>query len=117
MTMKKNNDLINEFQALDPKSMNMDKIKEVKTKYKSLFAKAIIAKVEKAQAKKDTTANQAKPTKELKAVKNSFKYPFILHIAGRNIETDYIFEPGKEYTENRSAWPCLSINTMILRER
>lgn len=27
----------------------------------------------------------------------SFKYPFILHFAGKNVETDHIFEQDKEY--------------------
>lgn len=48
---------------------------------------------------------QAKYKKQLKsyAEKNSekkYKYPFTLHLAGRNMETDHIFEEGKEYSES-----------------
>lgn len=42
--------------------------------------------------------------------KAKYKYPFILHQAGRNLEIDHIFENDKEYTSEE-------IRSMLLRHQ
>lgn len=42
---------------------------------------------------------EAKKAEEEEAKKNpKYKYPFVLHYAGKNIDTDLMFENGQEYT-------------------
>ncbi len=55
------------------------------------------ATLEEIQALEKKYKKQLSPAKE--KVDKKYKYPFIMHIAGRNIETDHIFEAEKEYTE------------------
>lgn len=42
-------------------------------------------------------ADKIKKDKEKEAKNPKYKYPFIIHLAGRNLETDHIFEENKEY--------------------
>lgn len=47
----------------------------------------------------EETKPKAKEKKENKEVKK-YTYPFIMHIAARNIDISHVFEEGKEYSED-----------------
>lgn len=74
--LEANDELQADIDSID--SLEMKGLNELEKKYSKQLKKA------------------SKPKKE-EVIK--YKYPFILHLAGRNIETDHIFEEGKEYTE------------------
>lgn len=44
-------------------------------------------------------SQKEKPVKKEKEPEKTYDYPFILHFAGKNIETDHIFTPGEKYKE------------------
>ena len=50
-------------------------------------------------AKNALIKKQEKAKKEKAVVK--YKYPFVIHFGGRNIEADHIFENEKDYTEEQ----------------
>lgn len=61
------------------------------------------AKQPKSKTKKEGNndeSNETEINKEEKNVKTKHTYPFIIHYAAQNINTDHIFENGKEYTED-----------------
>lgn len=85
-----------------------NKYKELLKKVDSMNAEEVAAvEAEIAPDYKKVTdfekKEEAKKRKEKKPVpveEKKHKYPFVLHIAGRNIETDHIFENGTEYKES-----------------
>lgn len=60
--------------------------------------------VEEAKPKEKVKSKVKEPKKEKKkegakkSTSSKYKYPFIMHIAARNIDVSHIFEEGKEYT-------------------
>lgn len=51
------------------------------------------------KAKEKKEKKEKKENKENKEVKK-YTYPFIMHIAARNIDISHVFEEGKEYSED-----------------
>lgn len=70
-------------------SMSLDEIKSVEEQIKPAYD--VVQKEKREKAIQETKKNA-----EQKIAK--YKYPFILHFAGHNIETDHIFENEKAYT-------------------
>lgn len=67
---------------------------------KDYINKIFDEKKSKIDAENNKRKEAAKPKKKTEPKKETkYKYPFTIHFAGHNIETDHIFEEGKEYTE------------------
>lgn len=76
-------------------NMTLEEIKDAEEKYAEVFKES--EKVEKEKQDRLQKERKAKAAKAAEAKK--IKYPFTMHIAGKNIETDHIFEEGKRYEE------------------
>ena len=80
----------------------IDKIKSLPMK-RDYIKSQIDEDKRKVDAENNKRQEAAKPKKEVKQKKEEnktikYKYPFKLHFAGHNIETDHIFENEKEYS-------------------
>ena len=70
-----------------------EELESIYSKYKEQIAAA--------QSKKQEAEKKAKEAKKKEAdakANPKYKYPFVIHYAGRNVDTDHMFEHGQEYT-------------------
>lgn len=86
---------------------NLDYYKDLLNKVNKLSLVEIqkINEVENETFKMVKTAKTSFEKKQEKIKKDKsiskYKYPFIVHFGGRNIETDHIFAEGQSYTEEQ----------------
>ena len=73
-----------------------EEVEKIYSKYKDQVE---TAKKEKLEEEKKAKAAKEKAAKD--AANPKYKYPFIIHYAGRNIDTDHMFEHGQEYTADQ----------------
>ncbi len=91
-------DAATNYEKLQIKAAKLETTLPTKKEYISKELNSRKLRVEHENRKREESAKPIKPKE--KAKPKTYKYPFILHFAGQNIETDHIFENGKEYEES-----------------
>lgn len=91
-------DAATNYEKLQIKVAKLETSLPTKKEYISKELKSRELRVKHENRKRKESAEPIKPKE--KAKPKTYKYPFILHFAGQNIETDHIFENGKEYEES-----------------
>lgn len=76
---------------------SIEEVKKIESEIEEDYQKMLKYKKKEAKNKVENKKVESKPKEENKQKK--YKYPFIIHLAGRNLETDHIFESDNEYTE------------------
>lgn len=71
----------------------IESVENIFNKYKPTFDQ-----IEKEEKEAQKVADEAKKKAEEAKKNPKYKYPFVIHYAGRNIPTDHMFEHGQEYT-------------------
>ena len=92
---KDNNSLNSDMVALQS-ATSKEEVEKIYFKYKDQIE---AAKKEKLEEEKKAKAEKEKAAKD--AANPKYKYPFIIHYAGRNVDTDHMFEHGQEYTQDQ----------------
>ena len=75
--------------------MSLEEIKAANEEITPAYLKMSNIKKIQEKKKQETARKKAEEANKPKI----YKYPFIIHMAGNNIETDHIFENDKNYTE------------------
>ncbi len=84
---------INTDIALIQQATTNEEINSIRSKYSDLIVAAGKKKEEADKAERESKKASEEAKKNPK-----YMYPFVLHYAGKNIDTDNMFEHGKEYT-------------------
>lgn len=93
----KNTDALREdVLKITTSTTSKEEVEKIYSKYKDQVE---TAKKEKLEEEKKAKAAKEKAAKD--AANPKYKYPFIIHYAGRNIDTDHMFEHGQEYTADQ----------------
>ncbi len=97
MTMKNSKSFYEDL-LVEVKKASNERLNEIE----ELIKEDLIAakSVETTRAAKKAKAQQAKTKAEQEKKVPKYKYPFTIHLAGKNLETDHIFNADKEYKED-----------------